>query len=166
MKIRILLLSFFIFIFCGCKGKEPPCPVTEFSADMVISVDDSLQSREELLAHAVSAARGVLCVTLTHPPEVSDLCYKWGDGFEMTYNGLKVLAEADYLPEFSFARVLYEVLENLRENPQCTGFEQEVATFEGRVTAGEYCAETDKAGNVQQISVGEINLTIEFSYKE
>ncbi len=166
LKIRVLLLSFFILFFYGCKGDVPPVPVSEFTASAVVYVGDSLQDRSEFQARVVSSARGVLCVTLTSPRELAGLCCKWGDGFEMSYNDLCLKGEGTYLPDFSFQRVIYDVLEDLSKNPPYLSFKDGVATFEGRIPAGAYKALTDGNGYINKISVKEINLKIEFSYKE
>ncbi len=135
----------------------------EFSAVAVVYVNDSLQSRCELQGQVVSTAQGVLSVTLTNPRELAGLCCKWGDGFEMWYNDLCLKGEEAYLPDFAFPRVMYDVLRDLPQNGVCTSFEEGIATFGGKVSAGEYIATTDGKGYIQNISVKEINLTIEFS---
>lgn len=132
----------------------------------MVYVGDSLQNRSEFQAQVVSSARGVLCVTLTSPPELSGLSCKWGEGFEMIYNGLCLKGEGAYLPDFSFQRVIYDVLEELSKNPPCLSFEDGVATFKGDIPAGTYKALTDSRGYASEISVKEINLKIELSHKE
>ncbi|MBQ4568634.1 MAG: hypothetical protein IJA62_01035 [Ruminococcus sp.] len=165
MRIRIIILSFFILLLCGCKGKEPPVPVVEFSATAAVYTDYKLQSRNEFQARVTSAAQGVLSVILTSPAELAGLSCRWGDGFEMTYNDLCLKGEEAYLPDFSFQRVIYDVLKCVRR-AECTGFAEGIATFQGRIPAGEYVAETDSAGYLKEIFVEEINLEIQFSYKE
>ncbi len=166
MKIRILLLSFFILFFCGCKAKEPPDPLVEFSASAVVCIDDKLHSRSEFQAQVTSAAQGVLSVTLTGPSELAGLSCRWGDGFEMSYKDLCLKGEENYLPDFAFQRAIYDVLKSLPQKATCTSFADGVATFEGSIPAGEYTLTTDTEGYIQEISVEEINLEMQFSYKE
>ncbi len=84
----------------------------------------------------------------------------------MVYNDLCLKGEEYYLPDFSFQRVIYDVLKCLHRNPECIGFADGLATFEGSIPAGEYVAVTDAKGYIQKISVEEINLEIQFFYKE
>lgn len=164
MRIRIVLLSFFLLFFSGCGAKEPPVPLCSFSAFANISIKDSLENRNEFQANISSTAAGVMTITLTSPPEVAGLCYKWEQGFEMIYKNLHLRTERGYLPRFSFAQVMYDILIDVEKNAVCEEFDGERAVFKGKRGQEDYTLVTDSKGYIQSLCVEKLKLKIEFSY--
>ena len=164
MRIRIILLSFFLFLFSGCSTKAPPVPLCSFSASVNISVGDSLEKRNEFQAQISVTAPGVMTVTLTSPPEVAGLSYKWEQNFEMIYKGLHLQTEREYLPKFSFARVLYDVISDVEKNAAFEKFEEDKVLFQGTRGNEAYTLTTDENGYIQSIVVEKLNLEVEFFY--
>lgn len=166
MKRILLLLSFFLFVLFGCEARTPPEPVVEFSSQATICVKDSLSGNFQLQGKVTCTAQGVLVITVTSPEELKGLCYKWVDGFEMIYNDLHLKTESDYLPDFSFPQVLHDVMGELIKGAQCCEYDGNTAIFEGESSCGEYRVVTDKRGYIQNISVKEISLAIDFIYDD
>lgn len=163
-KTGILLLSFFLLCLFGCSAKKPPAPCLDFTASVIISQRDSLSERNTYQAQLTSKAQGVVVLRLQSDDVLNNLQYKWDEKLTVSYGELSFETPVDYLPSFSFAQGIYNVLFDLPRNGEFKGFEEDLALFSGTAQSGEYVVKTDKEGTIQQISVEEINLLAEFSY--
>ena len=161
-------LPFFIVIIVmflsACSANPPSQPVLDFQAKLSIE-DKAFDGLFSLQAEITSTMQGAVAMKVTTPDELWGLTYKWTDGFEMIYEGLHTKTQKGYLPKDSFAQALYNVLCALSREEQCDSFEKGVAVFTGECASGAYKVTTDSKGYIQNISVEEINLTIDFTYE-
>ncbi len=161
-------LTFFIVIIVmflsACSANPPSQPVLDFQAKLSIE-DKAFDGLFSLQAEITSTMQGAVAMKVTTPDELWGLTYKWTDGFEMIYEGLHTKTQKGYLPKDSFAQALYNVLCALSREEQCDSFEKGIAVFTGECASGAYKVTTDSKGYIQNISVEEINLTIDFTYE-
>ena len=164
-KTGILLLSFFVLLLCGCAEKEPPAPNLDFTASVLINYDDSMSSPKVCTGQITSTSQGMQTLRLQSDDALDNLRYKWDEKLTISYGELSLETPVDYLPSFSFAQAIYNVLFDLPRNGVFKGFSEDYALFSGATQSGEYEVKTDKEGTIQQISVKELNLTVDFTYE-
>ncbi len=161
-RLFLAILCIFIAGVTGCTAQKPLNPVLDFSAKVRISDDYALKGLE---AEISSTMQGAASVKVTTPDELWGLTYKWSDGFELIYDGLHCKTQKGYLPKECFAEALYNVFCALSRVEECTSFSDGVALYEGECASGHYKATTDSKGNIQNISIEEINLSADFTYQ-
>lgn len=157
-----VLILVFALALSGCSSKAQE-PKKEFTATVAVKSQRFIPEDFTLEAQVQRTADGELDITLTSPKEISGLAYSYSDKFDMSYNELYCETETDYLPDFSFAQVIYNVLEDFYTNAECTDKGADGCTYKGNSMSGEYMVKTDKEGYITDISVEEINFYCEFS---
>lgn len=157
-----LLIFVFILIISGCSSANVCNPQKEFTSAVIVKSQMFMPEDFTFEAQVQRTSDGELDIIITSPKEISGLAYSYSDKFYMSYNELYCETEADYLPEFSFAQVIRNVLEDLYTNAQCTDKEADGCTYKGSSDSGEYTVKTDKEGYITDISVEEINFYCEF----
>lgn len=163
MKRLALLILCVLFAGCtACSALQPSEPVLDFSANVSICDDYGL---EGLTAEINSTMQGAVAVKVTSPDELWGLTYKWSDGFELIYDGLHCKTQKGYMPKEAFAEAVYNVLCDLSRTEGCKSFSEGLAVYEGECRSGCYKVTTDSKGYIQNISIEEINLSAEFSYR-
>lgn len=165
-KTGILLLSFFLLFLCGCAEKEPPAPNLDFTASVLINYDDSMSSPKVCTGQITSTSQGMLTLRLQSDNALDNLRYKWDEKLTISYGELSLETPVDYLPSFSFAQAIYNVLFDLPRGGEFKGFSEDYALFSGTTQSGEYSLTTDLDGNIIEISVKEINFVTCFSYED
>lgn len=164
-KISAFLLVILITFLGACAPQTPPEPVLDFTADVFIDGTSFTDGAFDISAEVTSTSHETAVITITSPDELWGLRYKWVDGFEMIYLGLHCKTEKGYLPADSFAEAIYNVLSSLKGEGVAVSFNGKVAVFSGECPSGKYKVTTDKKGYIQNISIEEINLHTEFTYK-
>ncbi len=162
---RIFLIFFIAatVLLCGCEEKNPPEPVLDFKAD--ITVDKAAFSDEfELRAEITSTMQGAVSIRITTPDEISPLCYKWGEAFDISLYEYTCRTNAGYLPPTSFAEGIYSALFDVGRNGECVSYKNGEAVFEGVSRSGRYRVLTDRDGYILNISIDEIKLSADFEY--
>lgn len=165
-KLAVMLMSVLIIFLFGCEPKTPPEPVLDFEASMYVDGTEYTEGVFSIEADITSTQMGVAVISVTTPDELRGLQYKWGEGFEIIYKGLHCQTEKGYLPKESFAEAVYGVLTSMAREYSCESFKDGVAVFRGESPSGEYTATADSDGYIQNISVEEINLSVDFKYQQ
>lgn len=148
----------------GCqKNTVPPQLKSDFSA--VITAESRAADPEGYLLQAeIFVEDGTnVEINIITPEETEGLTYIWNQGFEMIYNELHCKTESDYLPDFSFAQAVYNVLKCACESRDVR-YDSELKVFKGKCKSGEFEIYADSQGYIQNISVPEINLSVNFEY--
>ena len=152
-----------LLIFTACSPSQPPQPVTQFLA--CIYVDCAYTKGEfPIQAQMSSSGTGTAVITITTPDELRSLTYSRMDKSELSYKGLSCITDSPRLPDDAFASAIYNVLWDLPVNSRCTSFKDKVAVFEGQCKSGKYTATTNGKGYIQNISIEELNLSVDFEY--
>lgn len=161
----ILLLFIALSIsLSGCNSINVSPPVLDFSADITITSEDCLGSVSPISATLECTSQGAMKVTVTSPDELEGLSYKWTDVLEISYKGLICTADINYITENCFAEVIYYILYDMRTQEEYDSFSSGVAEYKGDCLSGEYIVRTDTDGYIQNISVEELSLVIDFEY--
>lgn len=160
----MILLSFFIFIFGGCSAKTPPEPQMDFTASVHISYGDSLSRRSTYQAQLTSTSQGMIVLRLLSDDVLNNLQYKWEDKLTLSYGDMHLKTETNYLPQFSFPQGIYNVLFALPRTGEFEGFDEDSAIFSGVTPSGGYKVKTDRNGAIEEISIEELSLVVDFSY--
>lgn len=165
------ILCFFICVvmitLCSCKRAEPSDIKGSFEADVIVKFSESPGNIDT--AHMEVSGdflRGQGAFTITTPDELATLSYKWGRGFEISFDSLECRTEASHLPSGAFMQVLYKVLCHVTVNGECKGKSGELWEFEGCTEGMDYRVLADNKGYIKNISVEELNFSAEFTYKE
>ena len=168
MKRFLLVLCYIVSLFIsGCdQGDTPPKLQRDF--DGVVTVENGDAQFEDfcLMAEISVCNLSQTEITLVSPHQLKGLSYIWDEGFEMVYLDLHCKTETNYLPEFSFAQGIYNVLKSLRKNNKATHSQDNNWLFEGKCESGEYKVLADDRGYIKNISIEEINLSVNFEYNE
>lgn len=163
-KTGMVLLSFFIFLFSGCSAQTPPALQLDFTASVLIRQEDSLSQRQSYQAQLISTTNGLISLRIKSTDALNNLTYKWDDKLTLSSNDMYLQTETDYLPSFSFAQAIYNVLTDLPTSGEFAEFADNEAVFCGLCKSGEYTVKTDKNGYIQNISIEELKLSVDFDY--
>lgn len=164
-KLFIFLISAVTVIFNACTPAPPSQPVLDFEAKITVDGEKAFDGLFSPEAEITSTMQGAVTIKTTTPDELWGLTYKWSDGFEIIYDGLHAQTQKGYLPDDAYAQAVYNVLCAMSREQECDSFSEGVAVFTGECPGGSYRAVTDAKGYIQNISIEEINLNVDFIYE-
>lgn len=164
-RIFVFLISAVMVLLTACAPVAPAQPVLDFTATVSVDGTEAFDDVFDLQAEISSTMQGAVVIKVTTPDELWGLTYKWSDGFELIYEGLHAKTQKGYLPKESFAQAVYNVLCALSREEECDSFSEGVAVFTGECASGMYRVTTDTKGYIQNISVKELNLCVDFEYE-
>ncbi len=158
---RILVLGLIsLLLLTGCRNSVPPTPVREFDGSFSAKIGEAVVEGE------ISCPGGAaVFLRVTTPDEIKGLCYEFKDELSMSFDGIEVRAETDYLPHTNFALGFYRVILDLPTGCSFKSYKNGDAVFEGNTESGEYTLLTDPKGNIKNISIEDIKLRIDFHKK-
>ncbi len=164
-KTGVILLSFFILFFGACSTHTPPVPQMDFTVSILIRQEDSLKERNSYQARLTSTSQGAVMLKVQSNDVLGNLQYTFEDKLTLSFGDMHLVTEINYLPSTSSSQAIYNVLFDLPRTGEFVGFEEDEAVFHGVTPGGEYRVKTDKEGRIEEISIEEINLSVDFDYE-
>lgn len=156
----LLAISFFILTFCGCSLSKPTPPVTEFVSDVSLELPDAALSMS-----MNSAAGDNVILEVISPESLKGLTFQRANSsLYIEYNGLKCIADADYLADFNPFSVLIDVVISMKNTElSYISNEGDFAVFEGKTETFEYKVFSDKkSGKINMIIIDEKDYKVNF----
>lgn len=160
-KITLLFFSVLLVISLTSCKKEPAPIVMNFSADFTAQCNGV-----EIQGNVVVNENDMLSLSLTQPESMKGYTYTFKDSkFTMEYDGMKVEAETNYLPQTAFPSVIYNVLRSLKKENNCyfDTANELFADFKGSCDAGEYTITTQYSmGTISEIKIPSLDFSVKF----
>ncbi len=159
---KIALLFFVCVLFLTSCSSEPSDIITNFSATTKIEYNNV-----NIEGNIVTNKNNILTFTVTSPTSMEGYEYNYKNGeLTINYGNLTVNAEQDYLPQYSFVKVLYNVLTSLSAENNCylDSSDNALAWYKGSCNSGKYSIEAEySTGVIHKITVDTIGFAAEFS---
>lgn len=160
MRKFALLFFVVVLIFTSCNKDVAPMALN-FSSQINIHYNDI-----KIKGQVVFNPNNILELSVSSPSSLKGYTYKFKDDvLELIYNDLFVKAEKDYLPNNSFFKVLYNVLNSLKlkENYKLNSTVDYFAEYIGLVNNMDCIVRIEKStGVIRKIYIEKINFTAEF----
>ena len=163
-RIFCFFILTFVLVTSGCSAKNKTSLQEEFSVSAVVSYQGLTSEEFSIEAEIIRSSSGELDINVIAPKELKGLSYSYGEGFEMSCLDLVCVSEKDYLPDFSFAQIIYNVFEDFFAGEGRDKLDPE-GICESRCKSGDYVIEVDEQGYIKNISLKEINFVAEFNNK-
>lgn len=154
MKKVFVILGIIIIFLSGCSGK--PAPVKKEFKAKVISKYNGINIKAE-----ISSSNHSLVIEMKEPNALKGYVYKYNDSeLSITYNELKIDSGKDYLPDNSFASVLYSVTEVInRDEINYVGKYGTKAKYSGKCESGDFEIQCDyNSGYISDIELKQIEF--------
>lgn len=157
-----LIAVLLVITFMSCSGGEKPPEeiITEFTAQIKVSMDES-----EISCEFRNDNSGNSTVTLSEPKLIEGMAFKWISGkYAIEYNGLFCETEKLFLAEDSFANILVGVLQYANDM-QTLNYESTrdgLSTFSADTKWGKALITAKSDGYLHEITIEDMNFCAMF----
>ena len=167
MKRIFYFLLIFLLTFSACaKNNKAPAVCGDFDAVIKISMQNEGFENQDLRAELLVEDKENIANTVINPDEISGLEFVWTkDSFEMVFRDLHCVSEKDYLPGFSFARLIYSSLASLYSGSARAEKSETGWIYYGECSGGEFSAFADESGYLKSINAESVGFFAEFIYE-
>ena len=165
-RIFCFLLIFFLLAFSACAKNKGPGLCENFDTTAKISMQNEGFENINLQAEVLVEDKENITITVISPDEISGLEFVWTkDSFEMVFRDLHCVSEKDYLPEFSFSRLIYSSLISLYSDSADAEKSDGGWIFSGECSGGKFSAFADESGYIKSINAENNSFSLEFIYE-
>ena len=137
----------------------------DFTASVLVRQKDALNGNNSYQARLTAVSQGAMVLKVQSNDVTGNLQYTFEDKLTLSFGDMHLVTETDYLPKNSSPQAIYNVLFDLPRAGEFVRFEDDEAVFRGITPSGEYTVKTDEDGRIEEISIKEINLTVDFEYE-
>lgn len=152
--VSLIAISFCFLSVCSCDNSSADnsikSPVIYFSANAEI-VSDSICMTADIISNHNQSVR----IDVLSPDSLKGITYELKNSqLTISMNGLRCIAQPDYLPSKSFQRVVCDVLVSLTKTvPKYQSTSGDTDIYSGRCDMGEYTIEADSnTGYIKKLS--------------
>ncbi len=153
---KLFALSIGLLMLCGCAPKSTVAPILEnisFTAEIDYG-DDEFTADVKLMQDALN-------LVVTEPQEIKDLTLDiTQNGVMAEFKGVTYTPDINSLPQGAIVQVLYEVLNDIRQNTAVC--DEENCNISGKAEGYKYDFEFSPSGLPISLTVDGLDLEIDF----
>lgn len=153
---RLIVFTVILLFVCGCSKIEKATPIVE-NISCVAEVEYNYSN----YVCNLNFLKNELVVTIMEPNEISGLVLKINqDNVATEFKGITDAPEFNDLPQYSFVRILFDVINSVKGKD--IEFNEDNGVICGEIGGYKYGFVFSPSGLPQSLSIDDINLKIYF----
>lgn len=119
LNLYVFLILSLLLLFTSCEEPKPKEPVTDFSAELKVSVNNV--NNMDIGGDFSNTRQGVMSFSIASPEPLKGIKYSYKNNeLTMSLDGLECIVTPEYLPESNFVNGIYECMTLLKEENNYT----------------------------------------------